>query len=68
MVETESGLTMLKNFVNNYEQCEDHKIVPSCFQRPMISGRILHVAFISYTGESSPELVATVLYSLCMHL
>ena len=30
----QSGLTMLNNIVDNYEQCGQHNIVASCFYQP----------------------------------
>ncbi len=30
----DSGVTMLNNIVDNYEQCGQHNIVASCFHQP----------------------------------
>ena len=40
-ISPQSGVTMLNNIVDNYEQCGQHNIVASCFQQPWTSYNFL---------------------------
>ena len=40
-ISPQSGVTMLNNIVNNYEQYGQHNIVASCFQQPWTSDNFL---------------------------
>ncbi len=42
-----SGVTMLNNIVDNYEQYRQHNIVASCFQQPWTSDNFLPCSFSS---------------------
>ena len=65
IVEPESGVTMLFNVVNNFEQCGQHNILQSCFQqhcnRLMIFCRVQQRKnkrgknVLSYTSQTSKK-------------